>query len=204
MSLQVKFDISDDCVSFNIQETTLEYEATNNPTGYGTPNTDETSINACTIVLLSPSGISYTFNDVQTGTDTLTNPYPTYFPDALQANTYNIPSSALGLSSGDPLEEGLWKFTFTWEALDLEETYTKVYYYMVTCAAECCIQKMLLQVKTTECKTCTDTVLDKVTQLYMFLEVAKTAAEQNQPVLAQTMIDQVNLICGAFDCNSCN
>lgn len=203
MSLQVSFEITDNCTSFSISETTLAYNVSTNTTGYGAPNTLTSDISSVSIVLTDPDGTVFTFDATDTGTDSLTAPYPTYFPDSVGTDIYVIPNTAVGLASGSNLTEGLWKFVFTLVADDLELTYTKTYYYLVGCTAECCVQKMLLQVTSLECTDCTNRVMDKATQAFMFLEIAKKAALNNEPVLAQSMLDNVNLICAAFDCNSC-
>lgn len=192
MSLQTKYSIVNYCTRFEIIEETGSYDSVNNLYGYGAPNALTTDITGVSILVTNPSGVSYTFTDC----------YSTYFPDSTLTNEYVLQNTSVGLDADEALTDGLWKFTFT--STTSGATYTKSYYHLVSCAATCCINKLMLQVSTTDCESCTSTVMDKATQAYMFLKVAKVAATDNEPALAQAMMDNANLICSAFNCNSCN
>lgn len=192
MGLQISYDITVDanCLEFGILETTGLYSLDGNIGGYETPNPSSGDVTAVSIVVTNPTG----------GITTL-DPFPASLPQYVGTNDYIILNTMLGYSVGEKLPDGLWTITFN---ETIGTVYSRTYYVLVDCAAQCCIDTLLLQVTSTECESCNNKVMDKATQAYMFLQVARTAADKLSPVLAKAMFANVQSICANFNCNSCN
>ncbi len=156
MAFQPKFTVSlgSDCHSFIITDTTGNYNASTNPTGWGTPNPATSDVTRITL--------------------SVTNLYTGVTYDDIVALAYTtavtvFPTSDLeidGVSIGDVvMPDGLYEFTYT-IVISGTTTYVAESTNILLCQSCCKIKKLASKVKI-DCGCCNDKCAEKITR---FLE----------------------------------
>ena len=86
-----------DCLSFTVEDTTGQYNATTNPTGYDAPNIDIADVTAA-VIDVTKYGTSTTYS---------INASPT-FPTLTAGTTVTIANTDLGLTATDVIPDGVY------------------------------------------------------------------------------------------------
>lgn len=205
-----------DCQKLWLWDSTGTYDVSTNPGGYGAPNPDATAIvNA--VIKVYPPGYSvpivFTFT-ILTGVITAatrTDPNGTVTTVTSSLNTTAFPwtdtvpfiltSDLLNIGESQSLESGNWffEYTITNNSINYYNTSTDTFIF---CVAECCVNKMLLKVDDCDCGCGGDGFGARYLKAKALLDAAKFAAQWGLKEKAQTLLEEVQSICGS-DCNGC-
>lgn len=148
MSLVLKFNVcpQSNCKKFVFTETTGEYDATDNPTGWESPNPLIAWVTAATLDVYKP-GNTTTTPDL---TVDLYNQTPSWATTD-DTQEYTINNTDLGYNGKVP--DGIWKFVYT--VTVLEVTNVKVYQQTIQkatyCNAACCVDGLFANIEDFEC-----------------------------------------------------
>jgi len=191
MATVINFSVCQtDCNTLIFKDLTGAYDATTNPTGYGTPNLVLADVTTCVLSVTSPSGTTYTIDLIPT--------YPTVDTDL----EFEITNTVLTNSnSSAAIEDGLWVFEYKmYDAVNFlyyKKTIEKVF----TCQVECCVKKMFTKVATaTACNGCQEEYLSKALIAWGLLKTIKANAGcGNSSVIASTL-KTLNNMCNNNNC----
>lgn len=191
MSLQLKANITTpDCLNLIFNETTGVY-STSNLTGYGTPNPLITAATNATLSVITPSA-AYFFPLFSSG-----------FPSFNTNSSYSISSTSLGFSNG--LEDGLYQFvyTVTITITGVPTIFTLTQNFYITCNLQCCIDRMLLNLDSSECDSCNEEETDKYIKAFGILQQIYHAIECGDLTTASNLSNLGNKLCKNINCSTC-
>jgi len=174
-----------------LTDTTGEYSNPSNLEGWGTPNIELSSVTEAILVLTFPDGEEYTI-DV---TNTVAN---AVIVDGKFIIDSIVPADlGLGISS---FSDGIYTTTFTITASGEDYTITLVDKALVTCATQCCVNRMLESAINeylcgANCKT-NDKIVEALKARALLLQAIKWSFKCNKLEEAQKLLNQANKICG--------
>jgi len=195
MAFQPKFTVSlgSDCHSFIITDTTGNYNASTNPTGWGTPNPATSDITRITL--------------------SVKNLYTNITYDNIVALTYTtavtvFPTSDLeidGVSIGDVvMPDGLYEFTYTIVISDTT-TYIATSNNILLCES-CCKIKTIAANLDLDCGCCNDPCADdiwKFLQVYTELKIIEYSGYCGSSSNIFKKIKSLQSLLKHFDCKNC-
>lgn len=204
-----------DCQKVWLWDSTGTYNAVTNPGGYGAPNPDSTAINKAIIKVYPPGftvPIILTFT-IAAGTitnATRTDPDGTITTILSSLSTTTFPwtdtdpliltSDLLGIGESESLESGSWLFEYIIStALAVFNTSIDTFFF---CVAECCVNRMLLKVDNCDCGCGGNGYGEQYLKAKTLLDAAKFSAQWGLKEKAQSLLEEVQSICGS-DCNGC-
>ena len=132
MAVTLKIDIcpTGDCKSLNFTETTGTYNATYNPTGWGTPNDNPNPDWTATLTITDPNNIL-----------SILDMGPYSFPSTNPDYTFPISASLLTNNTTGVFADGLYNFNYTVVSPDKGITYTITSKIFVYCNIQCCVYR---------------------------------------------------------------
>ena len=205
--LQVKFSVcqSSNCRNITLTETTGEYHATTNPTGWKTPesatNPDSTNVTRTVITITDPNAVVYTFDSDEVAPGFIP------FPDPTGEVEMVILETSLGVSAGEKLPDGKWIFTFTHYgtinsgADTYEETATKTIF--LTCQIRCCADTLFHEAAQSDCTDCKNEKKDKALEIDAAIKQIEYAASCGKPNMAAKFLTNAQWICNTSNCTNC-
>lgn len=214
LELKLLLDEEDGCKSWNFIDDTGAYNATENPTGYGAPNTASSAVTGATIYVLPygyTTGWLFTFTIATnvitacTVTDpagTVTNIFAdlesTVFPFT-EADPFVIISDWLGMGEDSELTSSVYHFDYgisgTTFNHDTSEDMT------IVCQICCCVRNAGTDLKGADCE-CEDEKVDKAAEAAIYLQTSDWAMENSEPDKAYTLLMRAKELCEG-KCGSC-
>lgn len=195
MALEIKFTVTlgSDCHSFIITDTTGNYNASTNPTGWGTPNPATSDVTRITL--------------------SVKNLYTNITYDNIVSLTYTdpvvvFPTSDLeidGVSIGDVvMPDGLYEFTYT-IVISGTTTYSATSNNILLCES-CCKIKTLASELDLDCGCCNDPCADdiwKFLQVYTELKIIEYSGYCGGTANIFKKIKSLQLLLQSFNCKNC-
>lgn len=190
MALEISREVCVECSEYllTVEDTTGVYDATSNPTGWGSPNYAIADVQAAYITITFADGTQQTVDCFPTlpntsGTlFTITNEDLGYGEsEQIDDQVITLAYTVLGVSSGTP-------FQVTCSNLEL-----------LKCNAQCCVNERMAEVEV----GCGCSSNEETQELFFMLTAAEYAAECGKKERAQALIDFVNDKCGN-GCASCD
>jgi len=206
-SLQINFSLcqTNNCRNILLRETTGEYEATTNPSGYSDPesatNPDSANITRTVIDITVPNGTTYTFDSDELVLGTIP------FPDPTGEEEMVIEETDLGKSSEEKLDDGEYTLTVTMYGTinaDVDtfiETVTKK--YILTCQTRCCVDGLFHDVAQSDCGDCKKPKLDKALEAEALLKQVEFASSCGKINMAKKFLAKAQWICNTSNCLNC-
>lgn len=212
MALELKFNLcqSSTCTRLVFTDQTGAYNAITNTTGYDelaeiVANPATTDFETAELEITTPDNSVYTFD---TTGSLISGPFydPLFpgdtFPNADPEIEYYIGASDLGYGSGK-LKDGIYKAVYTIQiGGDLPQTYTVTKYFLFTCLAECCVDKLYAKI-TPDCDCEKDSKLQTAIKADGYLCAAKSALACGKINLAIQLLKKVEYICANLNCKCC-
>ena len=191
MSVVLNFNVcqSSNCKTFSFTETTKAYSS-DNTTGWGVPNNATTDAETATLAITTPDGNVYTLN-LFTSSFPTTNYYQEFIIDA----------GDLGGTSGDKLEDGLYKFVYTVARTTATAfSFTQTKQKPIFCQKKCCVQKMFTQIDDCDCCNSSEK-LANARKAWTFLQ---SINECNTQEKFDRIMSTLEKLCNDVNCTSCN
>jgi hypothetical protein len=201
-NLKVKFDVceSANCRFFTIKDTIGVYNSISNPGGWDASeaaNPAASEVNEVTITVVTPAGVSYTFDSSST------LPTTSYLPDLNQLLEYPILYSSIG--STDKIIDGVYEITVEY-AGDFginEYTASATCEYLMTCQISCCIDKLAKEIAKSQCLDCKKEAIEKLETAQRYIKAAKDAMACGMANLAKLNLAAAQWYCNERNCKSC-
>ncbi len=192
--LALDFEVceSNDCLSIQFSETTGLYDITSNVGGWSSPNPSIGNITSATLTILFPYNSS-----IQTVVIPSSLLYPT-FPTTSSTTAYTIDSSTLAIGNGLQLPDGL--YTFTYQVVGSEGTFTKIKYILLSCQVKCCVSKLLAQVPTCDCD-CDSELIETAIMAKFWLDALCAAGQCGNTTAVNEILDILDRYCDWSSCN---
>ena len=183
------FDICEpsNCVSLVFNDTTGAYDADNNSTGYGTPNS---------VIAGATSILTITKADLTSYTISL----PSTFPTVDKTLEYTIQASVIGYPSSQ-IDDQIITAVYTVTLADttvLTQTKTFALYGKV----KCCVESMFIDLDI-DCEDCMKSLGSRNTNAYLMLKGLEYSAGCGNTTVFNKTLTQLKKICGNTDCQSC-
>ena len=216
MALENSFEIeeADGCKSWELIDTTGDYNDPNNLTGFGAPNIAASTITSATIsILFYGSTVPYIFTfTIVTGTITactVTNPAgvvtniladlsATAFPFSV-AEPFVILPEWIGLAEGDSMPIGA--IYTEYNISDGTDNYTADCDQLIVCSVCCCVTNMKADLDSRSCD-CQESNMDKAIKATIWLDAANYAMEQEDVDKAHANLLFAKSICEG-SCTGC-
>lgn len=198
--LSLKATQSSDGKTFALQEDTGDYDASTNPTGFGTPNfarAEMGPIVTSTGILMEvmlPGSSSWDYG--------LDVPITFINPGGTGNNVFTISPADIGLTAGSPFPDGVYTVRYIVEKNSLGATgflqaVTK--YVLLAHNAKCCVYNQLAKV--TGCDCCEGDSVDDALYSYSLYKAMLYQAAAGNPENATNLLECVNNAC--TKCSSC-
>ena len=190
MALTLGFEIceTDNCSSLKFTDTTGAYNASSNPSGYGSTVNNTTSGASATLAITLADG---TLNTI-----TLTG-----FPTTDTTKVFTIDASDLGYSSSSEIKDqivtALYTVTFADTSISTQTITVALY-----CQVDCCVKSMVLDLDV-DCGDCFNASKGKVTDAYLMLQGLKYAANCGNATVFNKVLTQLNKLCLNSNCSNC-
>ncbi len=194
--LVIKYGIvpANTCKAFNIVDLTGTYNASTNPSGYGTPNRDTGDFNEATFTVVGGL-INATVN--------VWNTLPTKNDEIL----FPITNSDLGLDTDENIPSEIYLGTYTITSTVGDIPFTDSHYWFADCMAQCCADaKMAKAIKDAPAGClCDEKAMNDALYLQGLIKAVHAALSDscNELLKAQTLVDEINKICANCQCG-CN
>lgn len=184
MALELKINVTANSSRVTFCETTCSYDASTNPTGWGTPNPETADAVSATLYVTQPS------SDVVTDTFDLS----TYFPDsaglciAYEANEFQDTEGSTSIV------DGIWTFEYEVVVTEGEEEvpYTTTCKFLFDHGIRCCIAKRTARIDITSCDP---KYIEETYALKMLHEQARNAFCAQQYDKAERIINYLKTVC---------
>lgn len=218
MALEILFEVeeSEDCLEWDLTDTTGAYNVTTNPTGYGSPNTASSAIVSAIINVL-PYGetvptiftLTIATNVVTAATwtapdGTVTNILAdlayTVFPFT-EAAPFTIYGEWMGNGADSELTSGAYNFEYIIATSGGALTYNTDIDQLITCQVCCCVRSAAVDLDASDCK-CNKEKVDKAVRASIFLDSAIWAMENAEVEKAVANLNQAHDICSG-NCVNC-
>lgn len=189
MSVILSFEIcqSSTCGSLIFKETTGAFNANTNPNGWGAPNEDTTDALTAELAIQLADGSTYTIDLKAT----------TFFPTTDTTFEYLINGSDIGYDG--QIDDQIISFTYT--VTTSTETYTQTVVQGFYCQAECCVNKMFVDLDF-ECD-CIKDEMDSALKAFAILQGLKYSANCGNATNFNNLLAQLNKLCAGSSCASC-
>ena len=197
MALALKSNPCPSCQNNRIllYDTTGAYDATTDPTGWGSPNAAIADVDTATLTLTGHDGTEYDPIDVL----------------AVLPNTSDVPyvilptSLAVGgvaLTSTDPIPGGIWicDYQVTGISGSTPFNYRSRKFFLVDCEVACCVDEKMSAVD--PLCGCTSGQAKKATQAFLALNAMNAALRCGKISQARSLYDRLVAICDN-NCKNC-
>lgn len=189
-SPNIQLCLKSGCTSLIFKETTGIYNATTNPTGYGSPNPVKGDFISAILTVIAPDSTEYTIDLFTEG-----------FPENDDTIEYEIPLSDLGNRSS--IEDGYWVFTYTIDTGSTVYNVTKSYFFY--CNAECCVARLLstIDIFADPNNQSNKRKLDNYKFVRTLLDSLKGAANCANETQFNLIKSLITKLCRNTDCKTC-
>ncbi len=206
-TLEPNFHIceKDGCRKISIEDTTGLFEETINPQGWATDvlipvGTNLPYLNECT-----NSVLDVIFPDESTIQVNLKTLYGDFFPNTDKQEVL-VSNADLGITGSLP--DGWYSFTLTYSGSTLygadivwSASITKQIFF--TCQTQCQVDKMLTQIKDSDCSTCSDNIQTSALLAQLYLNAAENAACCTKKNMATKLLARATFEANKSGCSSC-
>lgn len=167
LELQLSYCQGDGCKTLTITDSTGEYNAVTNPTGWDPvwlPDVTDASL-----VITDPSDNEYTIDIINDlGID-----FATATVNTLE---YDIASTLVGKSSTESFDDGIYTVVYSITLLGTD-TYTVTRMFAIDCNLQCSIDALVAMIPSQyNCNNCNTSFIDDVFLAYMLFGAMKNAA----------------------------
>lgn len=171
--------VEDNCTTLVIKDLTREYDAVDNPGGYGTPNIEIGDVTGVTILITIPGS---------TTPITITNPVG--LPTLDTTFKYEVSTSVLS-----PIPDGIYKIEYIITAGDESFSYGPRYFFF-TCNVECCVFRIYSQIaQSTDC-ACDSNIIKNALYASTLLEGLKSAKDCGNITAVNNILNKLTEMCG--------
>ena len=182
MALEIRHNFEGDKTSVYIYDTTCAYDATNNDTGWGTPNPEVSDATEATAEITIP--------DVTTPvTIDLFSTLPNNDGTGLQ-----ITASQLGL---EEIPDGIWKVKYSVTVTGFGTPFESECFFLLDCNVRCCISKRAEKVSVDPCTNEFDCKTFELQALHCAMWKAFRCGNNDR---TQEILDYITTEC---DCKCC-
>ncbi len=210
-NLQLNINIcqTNNCKIIKLYDTTGEYNVSTNPyawvTGSGPESSKLVNVTRVRLDITQPDDTIVNL-DSDDGSLVLLTP----LPSADEEVYLSIDSLLLKGTSGLPLDDGKYTFTYTIDGLyvsgladiDFSTSVTKSFY--LTCQTSCCVDKLFhLAAQETNCGACKKEKLNTALTAQAYLKSAEYAAACGKFNMAEEELAKAQWICSTKNCNNC-
>lgn len=218
MALEIAFTVteSDDCLEWDVVDSTGNYNVTTTPGGYGAPNTASSAI-VSVIINVLPYGetvptiftLTVATNVVTAATwtapdGTVTNILAdlayTVFPFT-EAAPFTIYGEWMGNGEDSELTAGAYNFEYIIATSGGALTYNTDIDQLITCQVCCCVRSAAVDLDATDCK-CNKDKVDKAVRASIFLDSAIWAMENAEIEKSVNNLAMAKAICSG-ECKNC-
>lgn len=196
LSTSISIYQNSSCKSFNVYETTGEYNAVSNDTGYGGTNFELTAVQGAYFSVTLPNGTVVQVD--------LVVPITT-LPSSNSNTRHVISNTDLGYTADDSLPDGLYtiQYVITFDDPSSLSGTTQVicsascYFY---CQVKCCVDKIIGNLSFSEC---CEKEFDMYTAMraYVGLRALRLAIACNKNNKADKILSQLQKLCLTSSCN---
>ncbi len=190
MSLELSFSLcqSCSCSSLTFFEKTGEYNATNNLTGWGSPNPETTDATSAILTVVNNAG---TFN-IDLKTISIDQ-----FPTEITTWGFEIPNEQFGYTTGNKIPDQIMTFTYTVTVIidNVTTVYSQTIYQAFTCNTKCCVDKMLLKIDFCNCN-CDNKPFNNWLQALALFYGLQASADKGNIIKFNNDLTQLNKLCG--------
>jgi hypothetical protein len=189
MAITLQFNICEysGCSKLVFTDTTGAYNATNNPSGYGTPNDTISSATAELVVTLANG---------RQNTITLTG-----FPTTDKTKEFYITAQDLGYGVDEQIEDQRIHFIYK-VTTDQSNVLTQDYQQGFYCLVECCVRAMSLDIDTS-CDDCIKSSMDRILEAQVMLQGLKYTANSGHTATFDKTLAQLKKKCLNQNCQNC-
>jgi hypothetical protein len=181
--------VKNNCKTLVIRDITGEYDATDNPGGYGAPNIEIGDVTGSSLIITIP------------GSNTpITIINPVGLPTLDTTFEYEVSTSVLS-----PIPDGIYKIEYTITAGDITYSYGPRYFFF-TCNVECCVAKLHVQIAlTTDC-SCESNIIKNALYASTLLDGLKANKDCGNITAVNNILNKLTEICGLTgqDCGCSN
>ncbi len=204
--LDISMTQQNNCSTFVITDTTGEYSASTNTTGWSmahhssTPNLviDTGQVQTATLAIISPGAAATKVFDLMDQTvwtaltGYLTAPFNTSTSPSNLA--YTVEAEDLGFSVTD----GIWQIEYS-VADSYGNAYSLVRSFGVTCAINCCVNKLIARIPDHyNCDTCNNEFVQNVVVIKGLLKALELAANDALLTDFETLLESLRDLCELF------
>lgn len=172
-------------------DATGTYDAVTNPTGWSTPNPENTEVDVATLSFTYPGGTVPVPVDVQSWIV-----HPTYFTIA-----YQLLASAFGMST---FPDGIATFEIEISGISGGDPFTSVWQVkkLMDCAVDCCVTKRLQKIADNALQSCPcdREFIFATLEMQGLLEAARAAACCGDWTKADKLINDLKTLCSGCGC----
>ncbi len=184
------------CTEFTFSELTGTYNATTNPTGWGTPNADITDFHSATLEITLPDGTTTYSIDLSATT-------PAFPVDTLTSNQVTFDMSNIGGTAGNSIPDGVYTFVYTVQedpgtGISYTQTITVAFY----CQVSCCVYSMFKDLDI-ECDCCDDD-RKRITDAYLMLKGLIYNANCGNIPQFNSILEELQRLCTNNNCQNCH
>jgi len=194
MALELSFvtSMTVDGKVMTFQETTGEYNAVSNTTGWGAPNPLVGDATVATVEIIKPGDTTvYSINILAS------------FPSNDTSTAWGITMADLGGTADDVFPDGVYDITYKVTALAVDYQVSR--YNFAYANVKCCVQKMFANLTISGCSGCDTTAADKAITAYAYFKALLSASVCGELEEAASLLAYINKLCsGSTDCTNCN
>lgn len=194
MSVTLKFSIipSQDALSFYFKEDTGIYSATNNPTGWGSPNPATSAMTSATLTITLVNDTTVVFNSG--------NGFYPLFPNT-NGSLFKITNVLLGLDDEAQITD--WISLMTYATTDGgSNSFSTSKYVFVNSQSLCCVANLLSRVTTSDCN-CGNQNMKTWQRANLMLKGVQGALDCS-PQLPNKATDDLSSLTDLCNNNDCN
>jgi hypothetical protein len=195
MATLLTFDVqqTDNAKTLIFKETTGAYDASNNTSGWGSPNEATTDAVTTTLTILDPGGTTTALTSTElTGLGS--------FPTTTTTLELGIALEDLGGTTAGKHVDGVYTFTYT--VVTSTTTYETTHKVFVSGQARCCVYGMLAKVDTVDCDCDATEKADALEAYTFYRSLIANAACGNEDKYTDVLAI-VNDLCDGCKCSDC-
>jgi hypothetical protein len=195
MAVLLNFEIeeSDNSKKLIFKETTGAYDSSNNTDGWGSPNEATTDAVTVTLTITDPS-------DTETALTSTELSGLASYPTTDTSLELEIALEDLGGTTGGKHADGV--YTFEYEIVTADNTYTTTHKVFVSGQARCCVYGMLAAVDTVDCDCDAQEKTNALEAFTFYRSLIANAAAGNETKYDETLAI-VNNLCDGCKCSDC-
>ena len=204
IGLEFSTSLSGDGKTLNFYEKTGAYHVSNNPDGWGAPNTAHTAPDYAYLRIIDPAGTTYYIGLKNTqSVPTISSGFPTNTTDNSVVKA--ITMADLGGAATDIFTDGIYTVSYIAGVNGSPNVMIppKTRYVFLSHNVKCCVHKMFGTIKKSDC-SCSNDKIDKALLAYTYYKAMLYSAICGQIDKTKEQLALVNRLCkGTGDCTNC-